>query len=272
MKIKFIERIKKFIEKIKIKKLPDGELEKQVNEMIENDETDSLGMYLKNFDNPENQKDMVKNVLEAENISTATKKDIIDNLPHSTKKELFKQSIKTKEIIAQKDMSTFLNIIIKDKNLNPYNELYYRLDKAFSDSQLEFALEWIGNQRKEDYDEEKILAIVGKQIAVNMKKFESFLPSHLDGLTRNIKIDDRDFDILEEKDKNMLHTAICEEAEILKEKILKKSSKKQLTDDEEKEIARLDNKNIEIQIENMVKFAEIRRDELIKQGLELGNI
>ena len=149
MKIKFIEAIKQILKKLKIRSLPDEKLEHHVNQMIENDEVEGLKFYMKSFGNRQNQKEAAKSVMEAD-ISLKAKKDVIDTLPHSTKKELFKQSIKTKEIIAQKDKETFLKIILNDPNLNPYNELYYRLDKAFSDSELQRALDKIYEKRNEN--------------------------------------------------------------------------------------------------------------------------
>lgn len=268
MKVKFIEMIKQILKKLKIRTLPDEELEEQVNQMLENDEEESIGLYMKSFGNRLNQKEVAKSVMEAENISTEAKKDVIDTLPHSTKKELFKQSIKTKEIIAQKDKETFLKIILTDKNLNPYNELYYRLDKAFSDSQLQIILDKIYEKRQEDYDVEKVLAIVGKQIAVDTKTYGSFLPSHLDEITRTIKIDNKDFDILDSEHRIKLLEATGEESRILRETYLEKFKNRQLSEKEKIELVRLNFDNINAQFDNMVAFAEKRKEELIKQGTE----
>ena len=169
--------------------------------------------------------------------------------------------------MAQKDVNTFIKIIVNNKSLQPYDELYYRLDKAFSDSQLTGILQTLKEKRPESYDEEKVLRIVAKQIDVDIKKYGTFLPSHVaqGGLFEQIVIRDdniqdgeRTFDILNAKDKQRLVEALKEEREEMKE-----NPKISLT---EKELGILSDENLERQIDQVEKFKIKRQEELQQQN------
>ena len=167
--------------------------------------------------------------------------------------------------MAQENVDKFLQIIINDKSLQPYDELYYRIDKAFSDSQLANILEMLKSERPESYDEEKVLRIVAKQIDINLKKYGSFLPSHADSLMEKIILKDenaetgkREFDILNPQDKEKLIEAMKEERDeiIDNEKIpVSESEEKRLTDE-----------NIQKQIGLVVDFKIKRQQELQDQN------
>ena len=265
MKIQFIEKIKEFFEKRKLKKLPDEILEEKVEQNIEGEETGKLAFMVGAIGDEKTQIELAKKVVEAPDVGTMTKAEMLDKLPHKAKEKLFKESIKSKELMAQEDVGTFLRIIINNKNLQPYDELYYRVDKAFSDLQLSDILEKLGEERPEAYDEEKVLRIVAKQIDINLKKYGSFLPSHADSLMGKIILKDentetgkREFDILNPQDQEKLIEAMKEERDEImdNEKIpVSKSEEKRLTDE-----------NIQKQIEQVVEFKIKRQQELQEQN------
>lgn len=265
MKIKWIEKVKLFLENRKLKKMSDGALIKELNERLLAEETESIPNIVGFVEDDNKQLDVAKELIESKEVTVKTKKQVIQNLPQQTQKELFRKSIKTKEVLAQKDISTFLKILIKDKNLQPYDELYYRIDKAFSDSQLANILEQLQKERPESYNEEKITQIITKQIVVDIKKYGSFLPSHLENLTSKIIINDekqgkRKFDILEEKDRRMLETELEKASQELKE-----NKKNPITEVEEQ---RITSDKLKLQIEQMAQFAQRRQEELRLQGIE----
>lgn len=265
MKIQFIEKIKEFFEKRKLKKLPDEILEEKVEQNIEGEETEKLAFMVGAVEDEKTQIELAKKVVEAPAVGTMAKAETINELPHETKEALFRKSVRTKEIIAQKDINTFLKILINNKELQPYDELYYRVDKAFSDLQLSDILEKLGEKRPESYDEEKVLRIIAKQIDTNLKKYGSFLPSHADSLMEKIILKDentetgkREFDILNPQDKEKLIEAMKEERDEIKnnEKIpVSESEEKRLTDE-----------NIQKQIEQVVDFKIKRQQELQEQN------
>ena len=265
MKIKFIEKIKEFFEKRKLKKLPDDILEEKIVENIEEEETEKVPKMVEAFGSAEAQAEIAQKVVESSGVSTETKAEMLDKLPHKVKEKLFKESIKSKELMAQKDVNTFVQIIINNKSLQPYDELYYRVDKAFSDLQLSNILEKLEKERPETYDEEKVLRIVAKQIDINLKKYGSFLPSHAEELSRHVYLKDkntetgeREFDILNPNDKQRLSDAMKEERDEImnNEKIpVSESEKKRLTDE-----------NIQKQIEQVAEFKIKRQQELQEQN------
>ena len=265
MKIQFIERIKEFFEKRKLKKLPDDILEEKIVENIEEKETEKVPKMVEAFGSAEAQAEIAQKVVESSGVSTETKAEMLDKLPHKVKEKLFKESIKSKELMAQKDVNTFVQIIINNKSLQPYDELYYRVDKAFSDLQLSNILEKLEKERPEAYDEEKVLRIVAKQIDINLKKYGSFLPSHAEELSRHVYLKDkntetgeREFDILNPNDKQRLSDAMKEERDeiMTNEKIpVNESEKKRLTDE-----------NIQKQIKQIVDFKMKRQQEISEQN------
>lgn len=267
--MKWTKRIRRFFETKKLSKLPDTELVEKIKEKAENEELKHAGTLLEYLNDEEKRVEVAKTLVESENLSNKDKQKFLTNLPHKTQKDLFKESVKAKKIMAKINIPDFIKVITNDKNLNPYDELYYRLEDAFSDSQVGDVLKAIGEKRPEEYDEEKIFKIVGKQIAIRVKKQGVFLASHLKDLTRYIKISDdnngtRDFDILNEEDKEKLSSAFFIEAEHLKEKI-------ESSTDEKKENHKwyLEKENLERQVNNMVHFAKKRQEELKVQGLEI---
>lgn len=266
MKIQFIERIKEFIEKKKLKNMPDEVLEEKIDEKLEGKETGNIPLIVGAVDDEKTQVELVKKVVEAPDISTATKADAFNELPHEMKKELFKKSIKSKELLAQKDINTFLKILVTDKRLQPYDELYYRIDKAFSDKQLSDILKALKEKRPESYDEEKVLRIVAKQIDVNLKKYGSFLSSHAADVLENMELEDnnsdngkRKFDILNEQDRNRLLNAMKQE----KEEIEKKSELSVTV----QERRNLGEENLERQIRQIVEFRKKRLKEINEQNM-----
>ena len=264
MKIQFIEKIKEFFEKRKLKKLPDKILEEKVKQNIEGEETSKVPFII-GAASEKKQMELAKEAVESPNISVSTKAAILNELTHKNQVKLFKESIKSKELMAQENVDKFLQIIINDKSLQPYDELYYRVDKAFSDSQLANILEMLKSERPESYDEEKVLRIVAKQIDINLKKYGSFLPSHADSLMEKIILKDenaetgkREFDILNPQDKEKLIEAMKEERDeiIDNEKIpVSESEEKRLTDE-----------NIQKQIGLVVDFKIKRQQELQDQN------
>ena len=265
MKIQFIEKIKEFFEKRKLKKLPDEILKEKVEQNIEGEETEKLAFMVSAIENEKERIEATKKAVESPDISVSTKVAIINELTHKNQVKLFKESIKSKELMAQKDVDKFLEIIINDKSLQPYDELYYRVDKAFSDLQLSNILEKLEKERPETYDEEKVLRIVAKQIDINLKKYGSFLPSHAEELSRHIHLKEkntetgeREFDILNPNDKQRLSDAMKEERDEImnNEKIpVSESEKKRLTDE-----------NIQKQIEQVAEFKIKRQQELQEQN------
>lgn len=265
MKIALIEKIKLYSEKRKLRKMSDGALIKQLEEKIMAEETGNIPNIVGYVEDDDKQLHVAKELIESQDINIATKKQVIEKLPQQTQKELFRKSIKTKELLAQKDINTFLKIIIKDKKLQPYDELYYRVDKAFSDSQLSFMLRELKRKRPESYSEEKVMEIVAKQIIVNMKKYGTFLPSHLPELLDEITINSeqgkqRKFDILEENDKEKITETLKRVAEEVKE-----NKKVPITETQKQNI---EEGKIDIQIARMVRFAEERQEQLREQGIE----
>ena len=113
-----------------------------------------------------------------------------------------------------------------------------------------------------------MLAIVGKQISVNIKTYGAFLPSHLNEITRTIQIENEEFNILNENHRNKLLEATHEEAKDLKEQYLEKYKKGTLSEKEKIECTRLNYYTVEEQFDKMVDFAEKRKEELIKQGID----
>lgn len=265
MKIQFIERIKEFFEKRRLKKLPDEILEEKVEQNIEGEETEKLAFMVNAIEDEKTKIELAQKVIEAPDVETTTKAEMLDKLPHKTKEKLFKESIKSKELMAQKDVNAFIKIIINNKSLQPYDELYYRVDKAFSDLQLSNILEKLEKERPEAYDEEKVLRIVAKQIDINLKKYGSFLPSHAEELSRHVYLKDkntetgeREFDILNPNDKQRLSDAMKEERDEImnNEKIpVNESEKKRLTDE-----------NIQKQIKQIVDFKMKRQQEISEQN------
>ena len=265
MKIQFIEKIKKYIKKRKLRKLPDEILEEKVEQNIEGEETGKLAFMVGAIGDEKTRIEAAKKVVEAPDVETMTKAETINELPHETKEALFRKSVRTKEIIAQKDINTFLKILINNKELQPYDELYYRIDKAFSDSQLANILETLKSERPESYDEEKVLRIVAKQVDVNLRKYGTFLASHAENLLGKVSIkdekeenDERQFDILNPQDKQKLFEALKEEREEMRD-----NPKNPLTD---KEIQMLSDENLEKQINQVVQFKVKRQEELQEQN------
>lgn len=268
MKIEVIEKIRLFIEKMRLRRLSDKALMKELEQKLEEEETDNLHNIVGYVEDKDKQVRLAKEVIETPEIMDKTKQKVIEKLPQQVQRELFKESIKTKELLAKKDIDKFLKIIIKDKNLDPYDELYYRLDKAFSDVQLTYMFDKIRKERPEDYNEEKILGIIAKQIATKMRKYEMFFPSHLEQLTNEVIInrnqeEERTFNILNQKDRERLRKAMKEEAEAIKE-----SEKYPIT---LKEKERITPEKIEGQIDKLVQFARERQEELRLQGVKKPN-
>lgn len=266
MKIQFIERMREFFEKRRLRKMPDEVLEEKIDQNIEGEGTGKIPLIVGAVDDEQTQVELAKKVVEAADLSMATKAETLDELPHKTKVKLFKESVKSKELMAQKDVDTFVKIIVNNKSLQPYDELYYRIDKAFSDSQLSNILKTLKEKRPESYDEEKVLRIVAKQIDVDIKKYGTFFPSHASqaGLFEQIVLRDdnqqngeRTFDILDPKDKQRLVQALKEEREEMKE-----NPKISLT---EREMKMLSDENLERQIEQVEKFKIKRQEELQQQ-------
>lgn len=267
MKIQFIEKIKEFFEKRKLKKLPDEILEEKVEQNIEGEETGKLAFMVGAIGDEKTQIELAKKVVEAPDVGTMTKAEMLDKLPHKAKEKLFKESIKSKELMAQKDVSAFIKIITNDKNLQPYDELYYRIDKAFSDSQLAGILEKVKQKRPETYDEEKVLRIVAKQMDINLKKYGTFFPSHAieAGLFREIVLKDektekgeREFDILNPEDKQRLSDAMKEERDEIVENpknLISKQESNRLTDEV-----------IDSQIQQIINFKMKRQQEHSEQN------
>ena len=269
MKIKFIEKIKEFFEKRKLKKLPDDILEEKIVENIEEEETEKVPKMVEAFGSAEAQTEIAQKVVESSGVSTETKAEMLDKLPHKVKEKLFKESIKSKELMAQKDVNTFVQIIINNKSLQPYDELYYRIDKAFSDSQLAGILEKVKQERPETYDEEKVLRIVAKQIDINLKKYGTSFPSHAieAGLFREIILKDekaekgkREFDILNPEDRQRLSDAMKEERDEIVEK--SKNSMSKL------ESNRLTDEAIDDNIQKMLNFRMKRQKEVNEHNEE----
>lgn len=265
MEIKWIEKMKLYLEYRKLKKMTDGALLEELEKKLEAEKMAHIPNIVSLVEDEEKKLEVAKDLIETSEINMTTKKKVIDQLPHKTQKELFRKSIKTKELLAQRDISTFLKILVKDKNLHPYDELYYRIDKAFSDSQLVYMLDTLRAKRPEAYEEEKVMGIIGKQIAVNMKKYETFLPSHLLQLTDEVIInrgekEERIFDILREEDREKLEQSIQEAIQELKE-----NTKNSMSEVEEQ---RLSQENIDKQISKFLTFAQKRQEELIAQGLQ----
>lgn len=266
MKIQFIETIKGFIEKKKLKNMPDEVLEEKIDEKLEGKETGNIPLIVGAIDDEKTQIELVKKVVEAPDISTATKTEALNELPHKMKEELFKKSIKSKELLAQKDINTFLKILVTNKRLQPYDELYYRIDKAFSDKQLADILKTLKEKRSESYNEEKVLRIVAKQMDVNLRKYGSFLSSHAADVLENVELRDnnsdngkRKFDILNEQDRNRLLDAMKQE----KEEIEKKSELS-LTVQERRNLGE---ENLERQIRQIVEFRKKRLKEINEQNM-----
>lgn len=252
-------------EKIRLRRLSDKALMKELEQKLEEEQTGNIHNIVGYIEDKDKQVVLAKEVIETLDVKDVTKQKVIDKLPQYVQRELFKESIKTKELLAKKDIGKFLKIIIKDKNLDPYDELYYRVDKAFSDSQLTYMFSKIGRERPEDYNEEKILGIIAKQIATKMRKFEMFFPSHLDQLTNQViinhnKEEERTFDILNQEDREKLCEAMKEEAEAIKE-----STKYPITLAEKQKITP---EKIEKQIDKFVQFAMERKEELRLQGVK----
>lgn len=265
MKIQFIEKIKEFFEKRKLKKMPDKVLEEKIDQNIEGEGTEKIPLIVGAVDDAQTQVELAKKVVESPEISVATKAETLDELPHKMKEKLFRESIKSKELMAQKDINTFVKIIITNKGLQPYDELYYRIDKAFSDSQLANILETLKSERPENYDEEKVLRIVAKQVDVNLRKYGTFLASHAENLLGKVSIKDekeengeRRFDILNPQDKQKLFEALKEEREEMRD-----NPKNPLT---YKEIQMLSDENLEKQINQVVQFKVKRQEELQEQN------
>ena len=267
MKIKFIEKIKEFFEKRKLKKLPDEILREKVEQNIEGEETEKLEFMVSAIENEKERIEATKKAVESPDISVSTKVAIINELTHKNQVKLFKESIKSKELMAQKDVNTFVQIIINNKSLQPYDELYYRIDKAFSDSQLADILEKVKQERPETYDEEKVLRIVAKQMDINLKKYGTSFPSHAieAGLFREIILKDekaekgkREFDILNPEDRQRLSDAMKEERDEIVEKSKNSMSKQ--------ESNRLTDEAIDAHIQKMLDFRMKRQKELNEQN------
>ena len=263
MKIEITEKITLFIEKMKLKRLSDKALIKELEQKLEEKQTDNIHNIVGFVEDKDKQVKIAKEVIETEEIKDMTKQKVFGNLSQEEQKRLFRESIQAKELLAKKNIDKFLKIIIKDKNVEPYDELYYRVDKAFNDAQLAYMFRQIRKERPEDYSEEKILGIIAKQIAIKMKKFETFFPSHLQQLTDEIVVNhnqegERTFNILNKKDREKLLQALKEEAEVLKE------SKKYPVTITEKQ--RITPEKIEQQMEQLVQFAMERQEELRQQG------
>lgn len=265
MKLKVVEKINLYLEKRKLKKLSDRALIKELEQKLEEEEMGNIHKIVSFIEDNDKQLMLAKEVIEAPEIKEQTKQQVIEELPHQTQKELFKESIKTKELLAKKDINKFLDIIIKDANLNPYDELYYRIDKAFSDSQLAYMFKRVQEERPEDYNEEKVLGIIAKQIVTQMRKYEMFFPSHLQELTGEVIINygkegERTFDILNQKDREKLLQSLKEEAEALK-----KNERFPITKEQKQ---RITPERIEQQIDRLVQFATKRQEELRQQGIK----
>lgn len=265
MKIQFIERIKEFFEKRKLKKLSDSVLEEKIDKNIEGEGTGKIPLIIGAVEDEKTQIELAKRVVESTEVPMATKTDTLNELPHRTRVKLFKESVKGKELIAR-DVEKFTEIVVNNKSLQPYDELYYRLDKAFSDNQLGNILSTLKEKRPESYDEEKVLRIVAKQIDVNIKNYGAILPSHLapSGLFSQIVLSGRDqneeraFDILNPEDKQRLLEALKEEREEMEE-----NPKIALT---ESELKRLSDENLEKQINQVEQFTIKRQEELLQQN------
>lgn len=227
MKIKWLQKIRNFLEYRKLKKLEDKELKQKLEKKLEENETDNIGNVISHVEENEQRLDLAKKVIESE-INEDAKRDVIDKLPTNTRKQLFIENIQTKEILAKKDKDTFLEMITTQKNLHPYDEIYYRLDKAFSDQELDEILQKIQDKRPEKYDEEKILRIIGKQMALHIMKSGVILPyGFKEILDNNVLIEEtkenrekvkNKFNLLDSRHVKKLEEALNEEVENLKEK------------------------------------------------------
>lgn len=265
MKIEVMKKIKLYLENRKLKKMSDSALIKELEEKLMIEETENIHNIVGFVEDDKKQLNVAKELIESGEINASTKKQVIEKLPHQTQKELFRKSIKTKELLAQKDISTFLRILIKDKKLQPYDELYYRIDKAFNDFELAYMLRELQKGRPEAYSAQKVMGIIAKQIIVDIKKYESFLPSHLKELTDEIVInygenEERKFDILNEEDRKTLKETMEREAEKMKE-----DNKHPITLAEKE---RITSEKLEKQINKMLQFEQKRQEELQMQGLE----
>lgn len=265
MKIQFIEKIKEFFEKRKLKKLPDKLLEEKVEQNIEGEKIEKVPFMFEAINNKDTKIELAKKVMESPEIPVETKTEILDNLTHKDRVKLFKENVKSKKLLAQENADEFVKIITTDKNLQPYDELYYRVDEAFSDLQLANILEIVKRERPESYDEEKVLRIVAKQIDVNLKKYGSFLSSHAGELFGKIILQDkkeetgeRKFDILNPDDRQRLNEAMKEERDEIVENTkgsITKQESNRLTDD-----------IIDAQIQQVVDFQIKRQQELSEQN------
>lgn len=269
MEIKFIKNIKNFFENRKLKKLTDETLEEKLEEKLEANETENLGNIVGYVEDDKRQLQLAEDLIHSTQISELDKKEVIDSLPHKSKEKLFRESIKAKEILARKDINTFLKIIIEQKNLNPYDELYYRLDKAFNDSQLSNILEIIKKERPKEYNEEKVLRIICKQMIVDLKEYGVALPSNIKWIIdKNLIVKDkksengkRNFDILEETDRSRLFSSLIEEVEEFKEK-----NNSEL---KERQRESLSMENLENTLNRLCEFEKRRREELQQQNLNI---
>ena len=89
MKIQFIEKIKEFFEKRKLRKLPDEILEEKVEQNIEGEETGKLAFMVGAIGDEKTRIEAAKKVVEAPDVETMTKAETINELPHETKEALF---------------------------------------------------------------------------------------------------------------------------------------------------------------------------------------
>lgn len=192
------DKIKNYIKDRELKKLTDKDLVERVEEKKEKEEEmQEIPNIIGYINDDEKQLKVAEDAIDSE-LDDELKAEILRALPKKSRANLFKQdNVVAKKIIAQDDIDTFTEILVREQVLKPYNELYYRLDVAFSDSQVAQILSNLETRRNRDYDPQKVLKVIAKQIAVDIKTHRTFLPSHLKELTDKIIIDLSEEEIME---------------------------------------------------------------------------
>lgn len=192
------DKIKNYIKDRELKKLTDKDLVERVEEKKEKEEEmQEIPNIIGYINDDEKQLKVAEDAIDSE-LDDELKAEILRALPKKSRANLFKQdNVVAKKIIAQDDIDTFTEILVREQVLKPYDELYYRLDVAFSDSQVAQILSNLETRRNRDYDPQKVLKVIAKQIAVDIKTHGTFLPSHLKELTDKIIIDLSEEEIME---------------------------------------------------------------------------
>ena len=181
------QKIIDLIEHFRLKKLSDGEIIEKIPEIIEK-APEKVPKVLGYVEEQGKVTEVLTDI--APNLLPPTVKEIVENLPEKEKVTAFKESVAVRDKLTQVNDKEELKHILKNKNIEAYDELYNRINKGINDYELVDFINTFKENKNIGYDQEKISHIISKQIALYIRKYKNPLKGHVQILLDVLETDE----------------------------------------------------------------------------------